>query len=57
MIFDHVRGIKDALKQDLALEFCRNQNRIIIILTETHINYDQIYHVKNEMERDGHNKA
>ena len=42
MIFDHVGGIKDPLKQDPALKFCRNENKVISILTETHMNYDQI---------------
>ena len=46
MIYDHVGVIRDPLKQDLALEFCRNQNKVISILTETHINHDQIHHIK-----------
>ena len=41
MIYDQVSGIREPLKQDLALEFCRNQNNDINILTETHINNDQ----------------
>ena len=48
MIYDHVGGIRDPLKQDLALEFCRNQNKVIIILTNTHINHDQIHHIRNK---------
>ena len=40
-------GFKDPLKQDLALEFCRNQNKDFIVLTETHTNYDQIHHIRN----------
>ena len=47
MIYDHIGGIRDPLKQDLALEFCRNQNKVISILTETHINHDQIHHIRN----------
>ena len=47
MIYDHIGTIRDPLKQDLALEFCRNQNKVISILTETHINHDQIHHIKN----------
>ena len=47
MIYDHIGGIRDPLKQDLALEFCRNQNKVISILTETHINHDQIHYIRN----------
>ena len=46
-MYDHIGGIRDPLKLDLALEFCRNQNKGIKILTETHINLDQIHHIKN----------
>ena len=48
MIYDHIGGIRDPLKQDLALEFCRNQNKVISILTETHTNHDQIHHIRND---------
>ena len=45
MIYDNVDSIKDPLKQDLALEFCKkNNNKGISILTETYINHDQIHH-------------
>ena len=47
MIYANVGGIRDLLKQDLALEFCRKQNKYIIILTETHIKHDQILYVRN----------
>ena len=47
MICDHVGGIRDPLKQDLTHEFCRNQNKVISILTETHISHDQIHHKRN----------
>ena len=47
MIYDHVGGIRDPLKQDLALKFCRNQSKVISIVTETHINHDQINHIRN----------
>ena len=47
MMYDHIGSIRDPLKQDLALEFCRNQNKVISILTETHINHDQIHHIRN----------
>ena len=40
-------GIRDPLKLDLALAFCRKENKSINILTETHINYDQIHHIRN----------
>ena len=50
MIYDNVGGIRDPLKQDLALEFCREKNKDISILNETHINHDQIHyqiHIRN----------
>ena len=47
MIYDHIGGIRDPLKQDLAPELCRNQNKVISILIETHINHDQIHHIRN----------
>ena len=46
MIYHHVGAIRDPLKQDLALEFCINQNKVICILTETHINHDQINQIR-----------
>ena len=46
-MYDHIRGIRDLLKQDLALEFSRNQNKNISILTEPHINHDQIHNISN----------
>ena len=42
MIYVNVGDFKDSLKQDLELEFCRNQSKDFSILTETHINHDQI---------------
>ena len=47
MICDNVGGIRDPFKQDLALEFCRKKNKGISILTETHIDHDQIHHIRN----------
>ena len=47
MIYANVGGIKDPLKQDLALKFCRKQNKYIRILTETHIKHDQMLHIRN----------
>ena len=42
MIYDNVGSIRDPLKQDLALEFCRRKIKDISYLT--HINHDQIHH-------------
>ena len=47
MIYANVGGIRDLLKQDLALEFCRKQNKYVSILTETHVNHDQIRQIRN----------
>ena len=47
MIYTNVGGIRDRLEQDLALEFCRKQNKYISILTESHIEHDQILHIRN----------
>ena len=33
--------------QDLALEFCRKQNKDISLLTEIHVKHDQIHHIRN----------
>ena len=49
MIYDHTGGIRDPLKQDLALEFCRNQKKNYQYLTETHINHDKIHHIRNNL--------
>ena len=48
MMYEQFCGKRDPLMQeDLALEFCRNQDKIIIILSKTHINHDQIHHIRN----------
>ena len=47
MIYDNSGGIRDPLKQNLVLQFCKNQNKDVIILTETHISLDQIHHIRN----------
>ena len=47
MIYANVGSNKDPLKQDLALDFYRKQNKYINILTETHIKHDQILHIGN----------
>ena len=44
MIYANVGSIRDPLKQDLALDFYRKQNKYISILTESHIKHDQILH-------------
>ena len=38
---------RDPLKHNLALQFCRNQNKAVSILTETHINLDQMDHTRD----------
>ena len=55
---------KYPLKKDLALEFCRNQSKDFSILTDTHINHDQIHHIRNNWldpiffsPRDNHTKG
>ena len=40
MVYDNFGGIRDPLKQNLVLQFCN-------ILIETHINLDQIRHIRN----------
>ena len=50
MIYTNVGVDRDPLKKDLALEFCRNQNKDIRILTGIHINHDQIHHIKKLVE-------
>ena len=45
MIYANVGCIRDPLKQDLVLEFCRKQNRDNSILTETNINHDKIHQI------------
>ena len=47
MTYDNFDGIRDPLKQDVAHQFCRDQSKGVSILTETHINLDQILHIKN----------
>ena len=47
MTYDNFGGIRDPLKQNLAFQFCRNQNKDVSILTETYVNLDQIHHIRN----------
>ena len=49
MIYANVVCIRDPLKQDLALEFCRKQNKNISILAETHTKHDQIHHIRKNL--------
>ena len=46
MMYDNFGGIRDSLKQNLALQFSRNRNKDVNILTETHINL-KIHHTRN----------
>ena len=48
MIYDHVGGIRDPLKQDLEIQFCRTLNKVSRILTENPINHGQIHHIRND---------
>ena len=47
MIYVNFGDISDPLKQNLALQICRNRNKDVSILTETHDNLDQIHHIRN----------
>ena len=47
MIYHYVGGIRDHLIEDLALPFCSNQSKVISNVTETHINHDQMRHIRN----------
>ena len=46
MIYDNFGGNRDCLKQNLALQFCKNRNKDVSILTETHIVLDKIHDIK-----------
>ena len=35
------------MKQDITLEFCKCQNKDICILAESHVNHEQIHHIRN----------
>ena len=47
MIYVNFGGSRDSLKQNLAMQFCKNRNKDVSVLTETHINLDQIHHIRN----------
>ena len=40
MLYANVGGIRDPVKQEITLEFCKEQNKDICILAETHINHE-----------------
>ena len=43
--------------QDLALEFCRKQNKAISILTEIHVKHDQVHQSDTEVDIDSKRKV
>ena len=47
MAYANIGGIRDLLKQYQAIEFYRDENKDFSILTDSHINHDQIHHVNN----------
>ena len=47
MIYVNFGGSRDSLKQNLAMQFCKNRNKDVSVLTETHINLDQIHNIRN----------
>ena len=47
MTYANIGGIRDLLKQYQAIEFYRDENKDFSILTDSHINHDQIHHVNN----------
>ena len=50
MLYANVGGIRDPVKQEIILEFCRNQNKDICISSETHINHEQIHQITNNCQ-------
>ena len=47
MLYANVGGIRDSEKQEIAIEFCKSQNKDICILAETHIGHEQIHQIQN----------
>ena len=47
MLYANVGGIRDSVKQEIAIEFCKSQNKDICILAKTHIGNEQIHQIKN----------
>ena len=45
MTYANIGGIRDPFKVDQALEFYRDENKDFSILTESHINHDQMHHI------------
>ena len=48
ILYANVGGIRDPVKQEIALEFCRSQNKDISILAESHIGQNQIHQIENK---------
>ena len=51
MLYPNVGVIRNPVKQEITLEFCRNQKRDICILSEAHINHEQIHQIRNNWLR------
>ena len=49
--YANVGGIRDSVKQEITLEYCRNQNKDICVLSETHVNHEQIHQIRNNWLR------
>ena len=47
MFYANVGGIRESEKQEIAIEFCKSQNKDICILAETHIGHEQIHQIQN----------
>ena len=47
MFYANVVGIRDPVKQEITLEFCKRQNKDICILAETHINHEQLHQIRS----------
>ena len=39
--------LRNFFSLNLALQFCRNRKKDVSILTETHVNLDQMHHIRN----------
>ena len=47
MLYANVGSIRDSVKQEIAIEFCKSQNKDICMLAETHTGDEQIHQIKN----------
>ena len=47
MLYASVGGIRDPVKQDITLEFCKSENKDICILAESHISHEEIHQIRN----------